>query len=1025
MKIRPPNIILIVCLLLAQQHAFTQHRLIEGRNTLEYKRADFGKIWCKVVPEVDYSIATPGDIKIYFKGIWFDKNGKRITDPDNYIVLLDNVERIKSYYGKQNVVLVYMPKALAVKELKNIGIAVNGKKISYDQFNSGFVGCNEETEKPLTFTVKNINQGRTEIEIEFLFAYATDDGSKRTFREVLKYPLSWSFLLPESGSDVVNCQDIKSSYGRKLSDLSSSKDLNSFNALRKEIETKLGNCPDAKNDLLSEVDKYIQQIERDKQEKTVVDNKETEKPAKVEKRVKPVEVTVKKKEINWAEVENDYTTKIKILNSDYIGLKRKLTIVIGNISSNIMENANLILSMKKEYQAVEEIGPDQKEILRNKYNDLVSTNNYNRDQTNKFLDELQTFIRRLNNLKSRCKLDLINIEEDEGSKKFKHFEEKFDAISNEISKQRTRLRELQNQIESNNNEIIDLRIITSDEEGEKEIKRSITYFDTIYGNYCNEIEGLNMQYLALKNNFEEKRYSRWYFKSTKKRFLTKTNDIYSLLFELQKRDSTTKIEKESTSFVLNIPNLSTPFERTFDDSYYEVKSNIDLLRSEIQDWQTQSFPYLYIVLLLVVIAILGFGARIYFKALKTRAVKSRVSKPVITTTGSEKKTSSGGITITQSLDKPQKGKGLFEVKQNAGTDFLELDLGLEWEDTLVKKVYFGRECIIKTYRFFEDSIRNTETGSTANETGGYMIGRWDSNIEDPDKFDVSLEDFVEPGDDATFSSHQLNFGAKISVKLQKTIENWKQKKNIEMVMTAWFHSHPGLKIFLSDFDLSVQKDFSGTDKKLRMLALVIDPYTEKWETGIFSYKVGASMNNSMDSKQFFSLDEMYRWALNTVDNSHENYFSALLSNHYKSTIVDKIYFTNSCILEIKRNIEDNITKSGVNDILCYIGGHKTNNLSGSFNIIFEGLLENDKSEHNYDQILGCIIKSSNEMHDTSGIISKLDQIKEGIQIILAYNHEDNSILPISKDQTGVFNKAPGSSAKLNFDELINWTRKRN
>jgi hypothetical protein len=319
--------------------------------------------------------------------------------------------------------------------------------------------------------------------------------------------------------------------------------------------------------------------------------------------------------------------------------------------------------------------------------------------------------------------------------------------------------------------------------------------------------------------------------------------------------------------------------------------------------------------------------------------------------------------IAQTLDNLPKGKGLLALRQNAGTDYLELDLEQEWEDTMVKKVYFGRECIIKTYRFFEDSIRETDTGSTAYETGGYMIGRWDSNTEDPGKFDVSLEDFIEPGDDASFSSHQLNFGAKIGVKLQKTIENWKQKLNKEMVMTAWFHSHPGLKIFLSDFDLSVQKDFSGAEKKLRIVALVIDPYTEKWDTGIFTYKSDFSMNNDKDSRQFFSLDEMYRWALNKVDTGHENHYSTVLTTLYASTIVNKIYFSNSCILDIKRKIEDKISNIKVNDILCFVEGHKLNNLSDQFNVVFEGVLDEINSDHNNSRILGSIIKASDEIND--------------------------------------------------------------
>ncbi len=63
-------------------------------------------------------------------------------------------------------------------------------------------------------------------------------------------------------------------------------------------------------------------------------------------------------------------------------------------------------------------------------------------------------------------------------------------------------------------------------------------------------------------------------------------------------------------------------------------------------------------------------------------------------------------TYDSNLDK---GKGLNEVRKKAGNDYMEIDLTYEWDVSAVRKLYFKRDCIIKTYRFFEDSVKSTDT----------------------------------------------------------------------------------------------------------------------------------------------------------------------------------------------------------------------------------------------------------------------------------------------------------------------------
>lgn len=292
-----------------------------------------------------------------------------------------------------------------------------------------------------------------------------------------------------------------------------------------------------------------------------------------------------------------------------------------------------------------------------------------------------------------------------------------------------------------------------------------------------------------------------------------------------------------------------------------------------------------------------------------------------------------------------------------------------------------------------------------------------------------MEDFIEPGDDATFSRYQLNFGAKIGIKLQKVLENCRQKEDKDFIRTAWFHSHPGLKIFLSDYDLNVQKDFSRNDDNLKMVALVIDPYTDKWDTGIFTYKSGGEMNNSQDSKQFFSLDNMYQWALSpVVDENSDNYFSTSVQNIYPDTVVNKICFSNPCILQIKRYMEDNNSNFAINDIMVFVEGDKIAKEFGNFDVVLKNLhISDDKNTPEItgaNNILSCIIKTSGDYSSIAETLLKPEIIKNKISLVFAYNYDDNTLIAISQNKTGDFNKVPESIEKISLADMISWTRKR-
>ena len=225
--------------------------------------------------------------------------------------------------------------------------------------------------------------------------------------------------------------------------------------------------------------------------------------------------------------------------------------------------------------------------------------------------------------------------------------------------------------------------------------------------------------------------------------------------------------------------------------------------------------------------------------------------------------------------------GLKHVKDHLG-EYLVFDMDMVFADTAINKVYFNTALIKKLYDFFNNSL---EADGRTNETGCFIVGCWDHEQGRDDRYDISLEYMVEPGDDADFGEYSLNFGKKISINMASVIANLGEKSKRDYVLTCWMHSHPGLGLFLSNQDLIVQKQLTYSDHRNRLLALVIDTNTPDLKLGFFTAKANGEMNNKEEVKRWFSFEEINRQArdINRSNSSKEN----LLSDF----VADSDYFT--------------------------------------------------------------------------------------------------------------------------------------
>lgn len=1030
MKITP-YLIYIVLLLLLPASLFSQERLKEGFNDLEDKSTTLGKLKCEIIPTVKYYSEKPDHLEITFKVKWFNKKAEELKGLENKLFLFDDKAKYEQYIRKNRNKLEYRLNPLITlknPDFRSIEIENHSSVIPFNSFESGYLIFSSNSSS-VPIVIDKIDYVNALIRITFRFAYVKVENKHYDFIDIASSSLSWKFFLPEIKA-AQNCNEMKKKYASKVEKIKLANNMQAAIDLKLNIESNpdLNNCPEIKNSFVAELNKVI----ADSKEIAVVEEqksdpeKKIEKPKEVKKTSTSKPPKIKEKD-QWKKYEAEYEKSLVDFNLKYNDLHLETEEILTELNQVAYINSKDIIALQNS-----NIGTDKQietdETLRQNYDQYNDVNTINKSTIKDLINKINTLHSKLINKQNGCTSDFTKVDKKEGQQRSQIFMVGFSNLISDVDELLQKTEDVQNIIVENENSL--LRLMKDFNEDTMIIILNLKeYYDSVFTDYYATLLTIDTNYQLLRKDFENKRYSGWYFITNKNKFIGRTDKLYNQLISLQNQDSSTKIEKD-TKLTLHNFNVNVESQQNFDKLRVNLQPAIQFLRSDIENWPTRKFPTLYLILLIVLSSILIFGGRIYWKALQARKL---VSKPVKATTTVTKdgveKTTSGGITLTKTItNKVQsKGIGLDEVRKKAGIDFLELDLNFEWDDTSVKKIYFARDCIIKTYRFFEDSIHAVDNETTANETGGYLIGRWDFNKDDRNKFDVSLEDFIEPGDDAVFSRYQLNFGAKIAVKLQKALENRRQKVNGDFVLTAWFHSHPGLKIFLSDYDLTVQTDFSKNDEKFKMVALVIDPYTEKWDTGIFTYQSTGLMNNSKDSKQFFSLDNMYKWALGPVNGDTENYFSTSLSKFYPDSVIETAYFSNPCILEIKRHIEDNTTSYQINDLMVFLTGDKILNKSGNYDIVFKKLHhpneENIENQVNTN-ILGCLIKSASDFSNIKNAFANPEIIKTNLPLVFAYCYDDNSVMAISKNINGVFNDIPKKPQKIKFIDMVAWTRKR-
>lgn len=355
-----------------------------------------------------------------------------------------------------------------------------------------------------------------------------------------------------------------------------------------------------------------------------------------------------------------------------------------------------------------------------------------------------------------------------------------------------------------------------------------------------------------------------------------------------------------------------------------------------------------------------------------------------------------------------KKQSLEDVHNNPS--YLKIDCSDFCEDSAVRRIYFKNTCIKDIYNMYAEDLRNPEN---PNEDGCMVLGRWVHDA-DADEYYVSLEEIVKPGDDAVFKEYELNFGGKIKLKVSEKLRKLRRETNLQYDMTCWVHSHPGLGVFFSNADSSVQMQLKHPTHPKFLTAIVIDILTPNQELGIFTFKHDMSINSKPELKKMYSLEEMYKWAVSSDRNSFkaEDYYNLMLTSKERTDSCYGVQLSNGAIIDMCQMEAEQ--KSG---LVGWVQGF--NCKKGARNeFVIKSVSKEEVVPDN--DILGCFMIGT---HRSLPTIRKAITNIDKIQFILFYSTSDEMLtaIPVINGQLSTEENYYGEEK---LEELKIWTRRK-
>lgn len=332
-------------------------------------------------------------------------------------------------------------------------------------------------------------------------------------------------------------------------------------------------------------------------------------------------------------------------------------------------------------------------------------------------------------------------------------------------------------------------------------------------------------------------------------------------------------------------------------------------------------------------------------------------------------------------------------------------------DSAVRNIYIKNSCIKDVYNLYAEDLRNTENPK---EDGCMVVGRW-VHDEANHIYDISLEEVIYPGDDAVFKEYELNFGGKIKLRIAEKLRKLRRDTNLQYDLVCWIHSHPGLGVFFSNSDDNVQMQLKHSQHPNFLIAFVVDILTSNQEMGIFTFRRDGSMNSKGDITKMYSLEEMYKWALQSERNSfsHDNYFNILDNAKIKMPSCKGVELNNSSIIDLTQIV----IEPEIGIIGWAVGTSIENNSGQEFAV---SSIVRDKEKPNTG-VIGCLISMTHMSFPT--ILRLIARDSVNLSFVMVYSSKQMSLTTIPVINGELLSDEQFYS-DVNIDDLKIWTRRK-
>lgn len=290
------------------------------------------------------------------------------------------------------------------------------------------------------------------------------------------------------------------------------------------------------------------------------------------------------------------------------------------------------------------------------------------------------------------------------------------------------------------------------------------------------------------------------------------------------------------------------------------ETNLNLLDRELTEGKQESFidQIDWTLVAIVVAALIALIVLMLLLGKKKGTVPQPKPQPY-TRTPHDGQGNTAGIVVRRKTATILKKQSLEDVMENP--HYLKVDAIDFCQESAVRRLYIKNTCIIDLYNMYAGDLADK---NNAKENGCMVLGRWVHDTESNEYY-VSLEQLVMPGDDAVFKEYELNFGGKIKLSVLEQLRKLRRDTNMQYDLTCWVHSHPGLSVFFSNSDLSVQMQLKHPTHPNFLTAIVVDTLTPKEDVGIFTFRRDGNINSKNELTRMYSLKEWYQWAQQSLN----------------------------------------------------------------------------------------------------------------------------------------------------------------